>query len=443
MTEKRLGKKRRKAERVLSTGNAESSNGRRILSKLCVEQTDNLTTVKRIAASPVFIFGAALATRLASATYILSRRFRPQLLFLQNEPSHIAAALVSGLGFSSPYAGAPTAPTAQQPPGYPFILAAIFKVFGICTVASAWTAVLINVLAGAVTAVLLYYVGRLHFGETVGILAAWLWVLPWMYRTNAFSVSLTNAYLAALGLTALFLWVPKRLEGSRRWFVLGVYSGLLVLLQPSLLPIVLVYAGWLAWSKARSPRVLIAIAGLLLALAPWTARNYVTFGRSIPFRDNFGLELWLGNRPGMQGTVDFSGDFPDHDPSHYARLGELPFMDEKFDAARKFIMSDPAGFVWRVLRRMVEFWYVPYPFWWIVVSILGWLGAALAMRKDRNGWVWLIMLTVFPLVYYVTHNFPTYRHPIEPLVILLAAYAMVGIIAPAKKAAATKFPIGR
>jgi hypothetical protein len=26
-------------------------------------------------------------------------------------------------------------------------------------------------------------------------------------------------------------------------------------------------------------------------------------------------------------------------------------------------------------------------------------------------------------VYYVTHTFPTYRHPIEPVMLLLAAYA--------------------
>jgi len=403
-----------------------------------------MITVKRIAASPVFIFGAALATRLASATYILSSRFGPQLLFVRNEPSHIAAALVSGLGFSSPYAGAPNAPTAQQPPLYPLMLAGIFKLFGICTVASAWTAVLVNALAGAVTAVLLYHVGRIHFGETVGTLAAWLWVLPWMYQTNAFSVSLTTAYLAALGFTALFLWDPKRLEGNRRWLVLGVYSGLLVLLQPSLLTVVLVYGGWLAVSKGSSPRVLIALAGFLLTLAPWTVRNYVTFERFIPLRDNLGLELWLGNRPGMQGTVDFSGDFPDTDPSNYARLGELGFMDGKLDASRKFILSDPAAFIGRVLRRMVEFWYVPYPFPWIAVSILGWLGATWAIRKDRNGWVWLLMLAVFPLVYYVTHNFPTYRHPIEPLVVLLGANAIVEIVAQAKKAVATKkFSIGR
>jgi len=403
-----------------------------------------LTTIKRIASSPLIIFAAALATRLAGAKYILSRYSTPKLLFTGNEPSHIAAGLVSGLGFSSPYANTPIAPTAQQPPLYPAILAGVFKLFGIYAVESAWTAVLINVLAGALTAVLLYYAGRFHFGETAGMLAAWLWVLPWMYRIGSFTVSVTNAYLAALGLAALLLFVPKTLAMTRAWFTLGIFAGLLLLLQPSLLPVVLVYGGWLAWSKARSPRVLIAIAGLLLVLTPWTVRNYLTFGRFIPFRDNFGLELWLGNHPGMQGTVDFAGDFPGLDPTNYARLGELRFMDGKLQVARDFILSDPAAFAQRVLRRTVEFWYVPYPLPWIGISILGWLGAALALRRERNAWVWLVMLAVYPLIYYVTHNFPTYRHPIEPLIILLAAYGVVEVIAPAKKAAATaKFPIAR
>jgi hypothetical protein len=388
-----------------------------------------LPTLKRIAASPWIIFAASLVSRLASAIYILSRYSGPQLLFLANEPSHVAAALASGHGFSSPYAGTPIAPTAQQPPLYPFILAGVFKIFGIYTVESAWAAVLINVTAGALTAVLLYYVGKIHFNEPVGILSAWLWVLPWMYKIDTFTVSLTNAYLAALGVIALFLWAPKTLESAWSWFALGIYSGLLVLLQPALLTVVLAYGAWLACSRAQSRRPLVALAGLFLVLSPWTIRNYATFGRFIPLRDNFGLELWLGNRPGIQGTVDFNGDFPDTDPSNYVRLGEIAFMDAKFHEATEFILHQPVGFVGRVFRRMIEFWYVPFPLPWVLLRVLGWLGAALALLRDRTQWIWLTMLAVFPLVYYVTHNFPTYRHPIEPLVLLMAAYCIVEIVA--------------
>ena len=114
--------------------------------------------MSRIAASPAVIFVAALTTRLAAAVFIFRNYFGPQLLFVQNESSHIASALVAGSGFSSPYANVPITATAQQPPLHPLILAGIFRLFGTCTIASAWAAVALNILAGALTAVLLYHV---------------------------------------------------------------------------------------------------------------------------------------------------------------------------------------------------------------------------------------------------------------------------------------------
>jgi Dolichyl-phosphate-mannose-protein mannosyltransferase len=383
--------------------------------------------VRRILASPALVFVAALTTRLVAAVFILRNYFGPQLLFVQNESSHIASALAAGSGFSSPYANVPIAATAQQPPLYPLILAGIFRLFGSCTISAAWAAVALNILSGALTAVLLYHVGKLYFNDTVGLVAAWVWALPWMYRALAFSTSLSSPYLAALGLTGLLLLLPKVLKADRGWFLLGIYGGVLVLLQATFLAVLAFYGVWLVFSKARSPRMLLALAGLCLMLVPWTIRNYVQLGRLIPIRDNFGLELWLGNRPGMQGTVDYHGDFPDHDPSTYARLGELRFMDAKFQEAKEFIAGDPISFLERCLRRSIEFWYVPYSPPWIVVSVLGWVGAVLAWKRKGISFLLTVPLLVFPPVYYVTHTFPTYRHPIDPVIILLGAYAMVEI----------------
>jgi len=380
---------------------------------------------RRSVTSPAVVFVAALTTRLAATVFIFRNYFGPQLLFVQNESSHIASALAAGSGFSSPYANVPVAATAQHPPLYPLILAGIFRLFGTCTISSAWAAVAINILAGALTAVLLYHVGNLYFNETVGLVAAWVWALPWMYRALAFSTSLSSPYLAALGLTVLLLLLPHVLKADRGWFWLGIYAGLLVLLQATFLAVLALYGVWLAWSKARSPRILLAIAGLFVILVPWTIRNYVQLGRLVPIRDNFGLELWLGNRPGMQGTVDYHGDFPDHDPSTYARLGELRFMDAKFQEAKDFIASDPISFLQRCLRRSVEFWYVPYSPPWILISVVGLAGAVLAWKRKGIAVLLTIPLLAFPPVYYVTHTFSTYRHPIDPVIILLAAYAIV------------------
>jgi hypothetical protein len=46
-------------------------------------------------------------------------------------------------------------------------------------------------------------------------------------------------------------------------------------------------------------------------------------------------------------------------------------------------------------------------------------------RKGLDAVLYAVPLIVFPPVYYITHTFPTYRHPIEPVIIMLAAYAIV------------------
>jgi hypothetical protein len=46
-------------------------------------------------------------------------------------------------------------------------------------------------------------------------------------------------------------------------------------------------------------------------------------------------------------------------------------------------------------------------------------------RKGLDAALYAVPLVVFPPVYYITHTFPTYRHPIEPVIIMLAAYAIV------------------
>jgi hypothetical protein len=383
---------------------------------------------REIAASPYVLFFAAAFSRLAASVYILEERLAPQQLFVKNEPSHIAAALATGLGFSSPYANTPISPSAQQPPLYPLLLAAVFKVFGVYSTCSAWVIVCIHIIAGSVTAVVIFRLGKTYFGDIVAIVAAWAWVVPWMFQIRSFNVSLTNAYISGLGFAALLLWLPRVLQKDQNWFWIGACAGLLLLLQPAFLPVFLVYGTILALSQFRSFRMWLAVAGLLAVLAPWTVRNYVVMRSVVPIRDNFGLELWLGNRPGMEGALDYSEGFPGNDPRQYTQLGEIKFMEEKSQEARSFIMSEPLAFINRCLHRVVEFWYVPYPFFWIAISALGWLGAVLACRKHDWGWIFAAPLAVFPLVYYVTHVYAGYRYPIEPIIILLAAYASVEFI---------------
>src|SRR5271155_3459350 len=77
----------------------------------------------------------------------------------QAEPSRIAASIARDQGFSSPFR-VDTGPSAWIPPIYPYLLAGIFRVFGVFTVASYWVAVAMNIIVHAFTCVVLYWVTR-------------------------------------------------------------------------------------------------------------------------------------------------------------------------------------------------------------------------------------------------------------------------------------------
>ena len=124
-----------------------------------------------------------------------SRQALAVLPFLQ-ESGNIAASLASGHGFSSPFR-IDTGPTAWMPPAYPWLLAGIFRVFGVRTYHSFLAAVSLNILCSAFTCVPIFFVGKRVGGFTVAASAAWLWAFFPNTILNAFE-SMWDASVAAL-----------------------------------------------------------------------------------------------------------------------------------------------------------------------------------------------------------------------------------------------------
>ena len=154
-------------------------------------------------------------------------------------------------------------------------------------------------------------------------------------------------------------------------------------------------------------------------------RNYARFHRFIPVRDNLGLELWIGNHQGVTYLYDFSG-FPLRDPAEYNRLGELRFMESRRAIALRFIRQHPRTFLRLSAERCFAYWTSPSPYLWLPFSLLAWLGVVVFYRRTGAKAVpFALVLVVFPVIYYVTHPWPTYRHPTEPVMLLGAAYAGV------------------
>jgi hypothetical protein len=412
--------------------------------------------LRKITTSLMFIVIVAAGTRFAFAWYEI-RQFSPQVLSIvpfQTETGHIAYSIASGKGFSSPFQK-DTGPTAWLAPVYPYFLAGIFKVYGIYSLHSFFAALSLNILFSAGACVPIFYTGKRIAGLGVASAAAWLWaVFP-----NAIIIPfewIWDTCLSAL-LVATLLWATLELAESRRvrdWCFYGLLWGFALLTNPA---VALFFPFLLAWAAFRSRghdraassilRQLLAAVIAALCCLPWTIRNYVQFHKLIPLRSNFAFELYIGNNENYDdqhktrpGTVT-----QDREILRYVRMGEPAFMEEEKRKAVAFIMSHPRIEIWLTAERFVDFWVgtaTPLAAFrqadslWLRLILLcndaaplcGLFGiVVLLTTKNAYAFPILAIPVVFPLLYYVTHTSLRYRHPIDPVVLLLSTIGLHGL----------------
>ena len=351
------------------------------------------------------------------------------------ETGSIARSIASGEGFSSPFRGS-TGPTAWIAPVYPAMCAAVFKLLGIYSAASAICILIINSVFSALTCFAIGGIARRTVGERVGIISAFLWgVLPHFAKWPtewAWDMSL-SALLAGL---AIWLTLEIANQSSlRRWILYGVLWGAITLTNPALLTLLPVAAVWLyaAWRGERFwANAATAAVICTLFVAPWMVRNRIEMGRWVFVRDNFGFELHMGNYHGSNG-MGWQGLHPAVNPAEYAkyrRLGELAYVDQAGASARDFIRESPGEFAQLCWTRLTGFWdgtpmgYSTKPWPWTpatfaiasLVALAGLLWATWK-RVPGSGLYW--WLAIYPLPYYVTYPQTRYRHAIEPEMLLL------------------------
>jgi 4-amino-4-deoxy-L-arabinose transferase-like glycosyltransferase len=374
------------------------------------------------------------------------------------ESGNIAVSLATGHGFSSPFR-IPTGPTAWMTPVYPLVLAGIFRVFGVYKFHAYLAAAIFNILCVTLASVPLYYAARRIGGRALAATAAWLWAI----FPNAILLTFESMWEACLSalLAATILWATLAIAGSRRlrdWCAYGLLWGLALMTNPvlaSLLPLLLGWLAWRDWSERR-PRPLresLAKPALALALAalccvPWTIRNYRVFHSFVPWSSVLGLQLWMGNNP-QAHPIWLAHHHPINDPAEraaYIRMGEIPYMKQKFNLAIHFMLTHPGRAIELASRRFLAIWSggTPYPIrdflathspWFryvLLFNLLAALAAAAAIvilfrRRSEFAFPLSVFPVVFPWAYYLTLATARYRFPIDPGVTLLAAISLLAL----------------
>lgn len=381
------------------------------------------------------VCSVAAVLRLVLARYIVSH-YGVVTVYGGFESCRIAASIVTGHGFSSPY-GIPSGPTAWLPPVYPYLVAAVFKLLGVYSLASLWCLILVNIGWETLIVVLLFRIGLHCSGPMTAFAASFLWAVE--LGAVADGVRIWESSLSALLVTLtvlLHVHLLKSPSRGRDWVFYGLLWGLAALTNTALLTLMPLSIGGLLFRKRYEVRwyALVALGVFLCALAPWTIRNYVVFHKLILIRGNFGPNLWYGNHPGVQGPADEAlNPMKNRDEFLvYQQMGDAGYAVSRQQMALGFIQRHPSEFIRLTRARIIYFWTASEtsgPIGSACVSLLAFAGLLLMRRNAVVGIApFASALLLLPLPYYVTHSESFYRHPIEPVIALLVAYTCIALV---------------
>ncbi len=394
---------------------------------------------------PMFLVG--LAIRIA-VTHFLYHEWMDPFVLEHWAFGRVGRSIALGHGFGNPLADA--GPSALLPPVYPYILAAIFKVFGVYTKSSIIAALVLNGIISAATCIPVFFLARKSFGDRTAKWAGWGWALS-PYGIYYGADWAWSTCLVTLLLCCLFLWAFD-LEDSGRirdWLGFGLLSGFAALTEPSVLSVLPFLGAWTCCRRYRQRLHWVlpataAVLAVLVVLLPWGVRNYRIFHQLIPVRSGLGLELYIGNNGYSTSWVN-RDLHPNHnagEQAEYERDGEIAYMEHKRQQAVDYIRSHPGWFAWMTLRRFIYLWtgywsfshaYLemepldpPNIFVCTTLTLLALTGLWRCFKQNRALAIrYAIAFACYPAVYCLTHPETYYTRPLDPLIDVLAAYAVV------------------
>jgi hypothetical protein len=343
----------------------------------------------------------------------------------------LAQSLADGSGLNSPFGGS-TGPTALLAPGFPLIVALVFRLVGVFSWPAAVAIMLTQTCFSLLTVFLIMLLADQLFGARAADLAGFFWAisLPLIWMPTIFWETCLSTLLLT-GMVALALH-PGQGSGG----FCGAYVALAGLVNPALLPSLLAMATWMGWQQRHTRRWYLPSTLLVFCLiyGLWPLRNARALHAFIPMRSTIGLELWMGNRPGGDGYLDES-QFPlfnRHEKERYAAMGEVAYMRDKSLAAEAYIRACPLAFLRLSALRIWRFWAgsgnrdgsIFFALHAVLTTTLGFAGLWRLVSTHRGALAALfgLPLMIFPFPYYVTHAEFRYRLVVDPLLTILAAH---------------------
>ncbi len=306
------------------------------------------------------VFAAAAAGLVVRLAFGLVYWVHKPLTHDEREYLALAESVAAGRGFT--YAPDHESGTTQQfgrAPAYPLFLAAIGAGAG----APDASPVRVKVAQSVVGAAGVWLIGLIAWrlgGATAGVASAWIAaVYPPLVWMAAYVLSESLYCTLAMATVVLLDRAIDRADARERrdaWAAAaGTLCGVSILVRPAMLFFLPVAGLWLA-ARRRLGIAAVLAATALLVVAPWTVRNYRTYGRLILVASEGGVTFWTGNHPLARGEGDLAAnpeikraelDFRARHPGLTADQLEPLYYHEAFD----YIARHPLWWAGLLVRK--------------------------------------------------------------------------------------------
>jgi len=345
-------------------------------------------------------------------------------------------------------------PELARAPGYPFFLAAIYKIFG-----HSYNHVrAFQVLFSIFTLLLIFLLAKDNFGEETAFYSLLIasFYPPFLSYNGLLFVEGLFAFFIVLS-TYLFLYGIRK---KRRWIytLLGVVSGYAVLLRVEFILVLLIFLALaVIYSRGDLKKIIYVILIVSLVIAPWIIRNYKVSGRFVLVLSQLGSTLWVSSYKGewlvwhnedpyysglIKGLSEVEKDNLlwkegikniEENPFRYFRVcfkflwrfwigGHSNTFYGLHDSLKNYFLAGSYG------KAIIKTFFLIFNTTLIILGGYGMLSAIKKLRDKKRELSFLISpIFVIMIIHFFLFGVVRYQVPIMPLIIIFAAFGLLSL----------------
>jgi 4-amino-4-deoxy-L-arabinose transferase-like glycosyltransferase len=357
--------------------------------------------------------------------------------------SMLGQRFASGYGMTFPEGWYPwiqaNAPQSYYSYTISLFLAGIYALFGYHPLVAR---LIMGVLSTAIV-LMIFLITRRLFNERIALLASLIAAI-YAYLVFYGVTLVTETPFTLMLLIAIYICLKIR-DGEEssffNWIVLGGALAITVLLRMAVIffvPILLLWLGWQMQARRKFYHFAIPLLIIVFAVLPFTIRNYSLWGHFSLLETQFGHVFWNGNHPGHDGDFHPYKVFP-IPPEVLASQNDVEITNQLLRMGIENVLRDPLHFWQLTLTRLREF----FTFWptedsTMLANILrvfsfgllvpfALIGLATNVNRYRDLMPIYLFLIIHTGIYAVSWTMIRYRNPLEPFLIMFAAYTITAM----------------